>query len=84
MSILAAPVAAAPSGRLDSAHLKAYYRRGLANMALGKYKLAVKDFRKARNVFIEQAALCVARNRVLGMAWVAVLVLCYNGHALMM
>lgn len=32
--------------RLDSGYLKAYYRRGSAHMALGKYKLAVKDFRK--------------------------------------
>ena len=28
--------------------MKAYYRRGSAYMALAKYKLAVKDFRKVR------------------------------------
>ncbi|CAM9725016.1 unnamed protein product [Ectocarpus sp. 12 AP-2014] len=33
---------------LDSTYVKAYYRRGSANMALAKFKLAVKDFRKAR------------------------------------
>ncbi|CBJ28105.1 conserved unknown protein [Ectocarpus siliculosus] len=31
---------------LDSTYVKAYYRRGSANMALAKFKLAVKDFRK--------------------------------------
>eukprot|EP00903_Cladosiphon_okamuranus_P017863 g16439.t1 len=31
---------------LDSKYVKAYYRRGSAYMALAKYKLAVKDFRK--------------------------------------
>eukprot|EP00904_Undaria_pinnatifida_P008607 jgi/Undpi1/4877/HiC_scaffold_19.g08230.m1 len=31
---------------LDPSYLKAYYRRGSANMALGKFKLAVRDFRK--------------------------------------
>ncbi|CAN0398631.1 unnamed protein product, partial [Ectocarpus sp. 13 AM-2016] len=36
------------ANRLDSTYVKAYYRRGSANMALAKFKLAVKDFRKAR------------------------------------
>lgn len=30
---------------LDPAYTKAYYRRGSANYALGKYKLALKDFK---------------------------------------
>lgn len=30
---------------LDPAYIKAYYRRGSANYALGKYKDALKDFR---------------------------------------
>ncbi|CAN0559462.1 unnamed protein product, partial [Laminaria digitata] len=38
--------------RLDHTYLKAYYRRGSANMALGKFKLAVRDFRKVRSVVI--------------------------------
>lgn len=29
---------------LDKAYTKAYYRRAAAYMALGKYKLALKDF----------------------------------------
>lgn len=32
--------------RLNAGYVKAYYRRGSANMALAKYKVAVKDFRK--------------------------------------
>lgn len=40
---------AAYHARLDSTYLKAYYRRGSAYMALGKFKLAVKDFRKVRS-----------------------------------
>lgn len=31
--------------RLDSQYIKAYYRRGSANYALGKLKLALKDFK---------------------------------------
>ena len=30
--------------RLDASYIKAYYRRGSANFALGKYKLALRDF----------------------------------------
>mmetsp|Transcript_22337 Transcript_22337/g.28891 ORF Transcript_22337/g.28891 Transcript_22337/m.28891 type:complete len:503 (-) Transcript_22337:319-1827(-) len=31
--------------RADASYVKAYYRRGSANLAIGKYKLALKDFR---------------------------------------
>lgn len=31
--------------RLDPTYIKAYYRRGSANFALGKYKLALRDFK---------------------------------------
>lgn len=31
--------------RLDPSYIKAYYRRGSANFALGKYKLALRDFK---------------------------------------
>lgn len=31
--------------KLDPTYIKAYYRRGSANFALGKYKLALRDFR---------------------------------------
>lgn len=53
--------------RLDSTYVKAYYRRGSANMALAKFKLAVKDFRKARKQQQQQGLvsfifmLCVCR-----------------------
>lgn len=33
--------------RLDESYIKAYYRRGSANFALGKFKLALRDFKKA-------------------------------------
>lgn len=32
---------------LDESYIKAYYRRGSANFALSKFKLALKDFKKA-------------------------------------
>lgn len=31
--------------RLDPTYVKAYYRRGTANLAIGKYKLALNDFK---------------------------------------
>lgn len=30
--------------RIDPNYIKAYYRRGTANMALGKFKLALRDY----------------------------------------
>lgn len=39
-----------PRCRLNNQYPKAYYRRGSANMALGKFKVAVKDFRKVSAV----------------------------------
>lgn len=37
--------------RLDPGYVKAYYRRGSANMALAKYKEAVRDFKRVRTLF---------------------------------
>lgn len=34
---------------LDITYVKAYYRRASANMALGKFKLALKDFEAVNN-----------------------------------
>jgi tetratricopeptide (TPR) repeat protein len=36
--------------RLDPHYVKAYYRRGSAHYALGKYKDALKDFRQVVKV----------------------------------
>ncbi len=33
---------------LDKAYVKGYYRRATANMALGKFKLALKDYETVR------------------------------------
>lgn len=36
--------------RLDPKYIKAYYRRGSANYALGKLKLALKDFKTVATI----------------------------------
>ncbi|VDD94811.1 unnamed protein product [Enterobius vermicularis] len=36
--------------RIDPNYIKAYYRRGTANMALGKFKLALRDYDAVRKV----------------------------------
>jgi tetratricopeptide (TPR) repeat protein len=38
--------------QLDSTYVKAYYRRASANMALGKFKLALKDYDTVRSIFL--------------------------------
>ena len=41
---------AAAAIRLDDAYIKAYYRRGSANVGLAKWKEALKDFKKVRGI----------------------------------
>ena len=38
--------------QLDSTYLKAYYRRATANMSLGKFKIALKDFEAVCTIHI--------------------------------
>ena len=38
--------------RLDPAYVKAYFRRASANMALGKFKLALKDYDAVSSITI--------------------------------
>jgi tetratricopeptide (TPR) repeat protein len=42
-----------PLRRLDADYVKAYYRRASANMALGKYKLAVRDLKQVSSQCIK-------------------------------
>lgn len=48
---------------IDKGYIKGYYRRATSNMALGKFKAALKDYETVRNVTCFHVSCWVGQNK---------------------